>query len=619
MIYYTLILVCPPLVDISKTKQNKTKNKKKQRKFMSLNIPLQSTSMSQEDPNHLEWDMVIRSDLSHNTSVDEALDASNISSHSSVISLESAQNIVSEDTTIDGARFSPNLSSVVQDMHLSTIEHDMQELAISSPTSVHIDNYNLSETSSPSESIFIYRPDTWCAQSTLSSDNTTSTTTEIKTIDQQSNVVIDNTHDRTNPKGCLDWKNVAFNIFLKTTSSQVQSQPGSRISSSTEPFTVDNKDQDCAAEEVESFSPINDYNSAIMWIGFLPKTVSFKDLQRLLYSPDVLHIKYRRIEHFAHVTYGSDEALFINIQRFDNTVFHGVILQCYPIGLESPTDHQSLPFVYPPLLCDMNNDVAELYQTPMTSIGYTEFSYCYRSGQENEYYTEYSPTATLIPYPNINPYFYVPSVPWYTPYARYFILKPWAPQDLKFSFQTGYWSVSRPKMEHLNIVFENTPKVYLIFSITGSGEYCGCAQMISPVIDILECRKYGRQYGLVNTPFKNEYKKRKRSGKNKQKAQLKSKSKEAPDEVQSKGPIEPLGQIRHPRPWNFVFALEWIVRCRIPFRKSPDFFNPWNMTLVKESVDGTELETSVGEQLIEMFKLKSNTKGKEIDVEGCFE
>lgn len=57
-----------------------------------------------------------------------------------------------------------------------------------------------------------------------------------------------------------------------------------------------------------------------------------------------------------------------------------------------------------------------------------------------------------------------------------------------------------------------------------------------------------------------------------------------------------------PQAWGKPFKVEWISTNRLPFYRTRGLRNPWNANReVKIARDGTELETSVGERLIQMF------------------
>jgi hypothetical protein len=54
--------------------------------------------------------------------------------------------------------------------------------------------------------------------------------------------------------------------------------------------------------------------------------------------------------------------------------------------------------------------------------------------------------------------------------------------------------------------------------------------------------------------------------------------------------------------WGKPFSVEWLSTNRLPFYRTRGLRNPWNSNReVKIARDGTELETSVGRRLIQMF------------------
>jgi hypothetical protein len=54
--------------------------------------------------------------------------------------------------------------------------------------------------------------------------------------------------------------------------------------------------------------------------------------------------------------------------------------------------------------------------------------------------------------------------------------------------------------------------------------------------------------------------------------------------------------------WGKPFKVEWVSTNRLPFYRTRGLRNPWNSNReVKIARDGTELETSVGRRLIQMF------------------
>lgn len=58
------------------------------------------------------------------------------------------------------------------------------------------------------------------------------------------------------------------------------------------------------------------------------------------------------------------------------------------------------------------------------------------------------------------------------------------------------------------------------------------------------------------------------------------------------------------------FKIEWLSTNRLPFYRTRGLRNPWNANReVKIARDGTELETSVGRRLIQMFQKSTPTPG----------
>lgn len=54
--------------------------------------------------------------------------------------------------------------------------------------------------------------------------------------------------------------------------------------------------------------------------------------------------------------------------------------------------------------------------------------------------------------------------------------------------------------------------------------------------------------------------------------------------------------------WGKPFKIEWISTNRLPFYRTRGLRNPWNANReVKIARDGTELEPTVGERLVQMF------------------
>lgn len=58
------------------------------------------------------------------------------------------------------------------------------------------------------------------------------------------------------------------------------------------------------------------------------------------------------------------------------------------------------------------------------------------------------------------------------------------------------------------------------------------------------------------------------------------------------------------------FKIEWLATNRLPFYRTRGLRNPWNANReVKIARDGTELETSVGRRLVQMFQKSPSLEG----------
>ncbi|XP_061875352.1 3'-5' RNA helicase YTHDC2 isoform X2 [Colius striatus] len=131
--------------------------------------------------------------------------------------------------------------------------------------------------------------------------------------------------------------------------------------------------------------------------------------------------------------------------------------------------------------------------------------------------------------------------------VRYFIMKSSNLQNIDISQQKGIWSTTPSNERKLNRAFWESRMVYLIFSVQGSGHFQGFARMASEI----GCEK-SQDWGSAG-----------------------------------------LGG---------VFKVEWIRKESIPFQFAHHLLNPWNDNKkVQISRDGQELETQVGEQLLQLW------------------
>uniref|UniRef100_A0A3P8YHJ1 RNA helicase n=1 Tax=Esox lucius TaxID=8010 RepID=A0A3P8YHJ1_ESOLU len=132
--------------------------------------------------------------------------------------------------------------------------------------------------------------------------------------------------------------------------------------------------------------------------------------------------------------------------------------------------------------------------------------------------------------------------------VRYFIMKSSNLRNIDISQQRGIWSTTPSNELKLNRAFLESSRVYLVFSVQGSGHFQGYARMTS-VIGQERCLDWGST-GLGG-----------------------------------------------------VFSVEWTRRESLPFQHSYQLLNPWNENKkVQISRDGQELEPQVGGQLLQLWE-----------------
>jgi hypothetical protein len=74
-----------------------------------------------------------------------------------------------------------------------------------------------------------------------------------------------------------------------------------------------------------------------------------------------------------------------------------------------------------------------------------------------------------------------------------------------------------------------------------------------------------------------------------------------------------LGESKVEAAWGDSFAVEWISTVTLPFQRTRHFRNPWNNEReVKVSRDGTELEPTVGERLLEEWEKFAKRSQREV-------
>ncbi|KAI9778174.1 MAG: hypothetical protein M1835_004993 [Candelina submexicana] len=210
---------------------------------------------------------------------------------------------------------------------------------------------------------------------------------------------------------------------------------------------------------------------------------------------------------------------------------------------------------------------------------------------------------------------------------KFFVLKSLTMEDLELSVRNGVWATQTHNEVSLNKAFESAENVYLIFSANKSGEYFGYARMASPILDDSkeslgwvpkEAQAAPDSIDLpraIETPA-TEFAPKGRiiddSARGtifweadvvEEKMTGPRPRREAEDTTSVRSDLEGGEEPETPSPaWGKPFKIEWISTNRLPFYRTRGLRNPWNANReVKIARDGTELETSVGRRLLQMF------------------
>ncbi|KAF2014688.1 hypothetical protein BU24DRAFT_347894 [Aaosphaeria arxii CBS 175.79] len=200
---------------------------------------------------------------------------------------------------------------------------------------------------------------------------------------------------------------------------------------------------------------------------------------------------------------------------------------------------------------------------------------------------------------------------------KYFIVKSLTLQDLELSVRNGIWATQSHNEDVLNKAYQTAENVYLIFSANKSGEYFGYARMSSPILEeakdlitptpkpeVVDTTDVPKSIPTPATEFapKGRIIDDSARGTIFWEAELEEEEEETQSSEQQQLQIPESDASVVAQSWGKPFKIEWISTNRLPFYRTRGLRNPWNANReVKIARDGTELETSVGERLIQMF------------------
>ncbi|KAI0045768.1 YTH-domain-containing protein [Auriscalpium vulgare] len=165
---------------------------------------------------------------------------------------------------------------------------------------------------------------------------------------------------------------------------------------------------------------------------------------------------------------------------------------------------------------------------------------------------------------------------------RYFVMQAQNEYDISLSIKRGVWTTQKNNEAILEQAYRTSTDVFLVFSVIKSGEFCGYGRMAGPIL-IDRNTSSGWEPGSLH-----------------------SVSETPNEEDQSPSPsVSHLPNTDHDQePKARQFSIHWLRFERLPFFRVRHLRNPWNLDReVKVSRDGTEIEPSVGEQLLDEWNL----------------
>lgn len=331
-----------------------------------------------------------------------------------------------------------------------------------------------------------------------------------------------------------------------------------------------------------------------LWVGNLPPgttVVALKDHFSREATKDIESLFLISKSNCAFVNYRTESSCTAAMHRFHDSRFNGVRLVCrlrrsstpasgVPTGpsamVGSPQPSQSPPATPKQ---DAPTEPAPSSETPKIT-----------NGQDDK-------TADIS--------------------SKYFIVKSLTLQDLELSVRNGIWATQSHNEESLNKAFQSTDNVYLIFSANKSGEYFGYARMASPILEdgsqfVSQAPKPTNIIDSTDVPKSiptpaTEWAPRGRiiddSARGTIFWEAELSDEEGEEDSAEKDDTTP-GESEQitAQSWGKPFKVEWMSTNRLPFYRTRGLRNPWNANReVKIARDGTELEPSVGERLVQMF------------------
>ncbi|KIW34673.1 hypothetical protein, variant 1 [Cladophialophora immunda] len=193
-----------------------------------------------------------------------------------------------------------------------------------------------------------------------------------------------------------------------------------------------------------------------LWVGNIPPNTTIMSLRDYFSEPspwDLLSVSYNPDARYAFVNFSAESARLSAIRQAASRLFEGRRLDCrirhesrgrstkVNYGLNN-NGNKGLHSRSGPICCDRAKSLRSKVEE------FAHFPEAERSSWGKE---------------------------------KYFILKSFSLEALYQSLETGRWHVPKRHVERLNHAFQTASKVYLIFSVNGSGCFFGYATMRSEI------------------------------------------------------------------------------------------------------------------------------------------
>ncbi|KAF1915013.1 YT521-B-like domain-containing protein [Ampelomyces quisqualis] len=335
-----------------------------------------------------------------------------------------------------------------------------------------------------------------------------------------------------------------------------------------------------------------------LWVGNLPPgttVVALKDHFSREATKDIESLFLISKSNCAFVNYRSEVSCTAAMHRFHDSRFNGVRLVCrlrrssapasgVPTGPSSMVGSQQSN-ASPPMTPKLDSEATTIVQEGAP-----------QSSPQNE--------GDDVPEPTNSS-------------SKYFIVKSLTLQDLELSVRNGIWATQSHNEDVLNKAFQTAENVYLIFSANKSGEYFGYARMTSPILEdnsplVGSTPKPDNFMDAPDVPKSiptpaTEWAPRGKIIDDSARGTIFWEAELSETEIEEEAPEKEDRQVEGDSPviaqsWGKPFKIEWLSTNRLPFYRTRGLRNPWNANReVKIARDGTELEPSVGDRLVQMF------------------